>query len=80
MIFALVMGLVTAAFIYFNIPQYGTVLGLGSLGIEATLALPQLISNHRLKSVEGLSIVMILMWFVGDFAKTIYFILEVKVE
>ena len=47
------------------------------MGIEATLGLPQLISNYQNKSVQGLSLTMIGMWFMGDFAKTVYFIMEV---
>ena len=35
-----------------------------------------MIKNFRLKSVEGLSLFLILTWFVGDFLKTIYFIVK----
>lgn len=76
--FALGIGLITAFFMWMEVSSYGTVLGLTSLGVEATLAFPQLIHNQRCRSVEGLSIVMIMMWFFGDFFKTIYFILEVE--
>lgn len=61
------------------IPFYGTVLGFASMSIEATLGLPQLLSNHKNKSVEGLSFFMIFTWFAGDFFKTLYFIIEVIV-
>ena len=53
-------------------------IGFLSLTIEATLGMPQLLSNYRTKSVAGLSFVMIFSWFVGDFFKTLYFIIEVK--
>lgn len=33
------------------IPYYGDLLGFTSLMIEATLGMPQLLSNHRNKSV-----------------------------
>ena len=33
------------------IPFYGTLLGFASMSIEATLGLPQLMSNYRTKSV-----------------------------
>ena len=36
-----------------------------------------MISNHKTKSVKGLSMVMIFNWFVGDLFKTVYFIIEV---
>ena len=61
----------------FGVELYGTVLGLLSLSIEATLGFPQLISNQKSRSVDGLSIFMVVTWFVGDFLKTIYFIVEV---
>lgn len=61
------------------IPFYGTILGFASMSIEATLGLPQLISNHRNKSVQGLSFFMIFTWFAGDFLKTLYFIIEVSI-
>lgn len=51
-------------------------IGYLSMSIEATLGLPQLISNYRTKSVEGLSFIMIATWFVGDFFKTLYYVME----
>ena len=60
------------------IPFYGDALGFCSLMIEATLGLPQLLSNHRTKSVKGLSLFMIFSWFAGDFFKTVYFVMEVR--
>jgi uncharacterized protein with PQ loop repeat len=59
--------------------HYGTVLGLAALTIEATLGIPQLIRNQRAKSVAGLSTFMICTWFLGDFLKTLYFVIEVRV-
>jgi uncharacterized protein with PQ loop repeat len=59
------------------IPFYGVILGCASLAIEATLGIPQLISNYNNKSVEGLSLFMIFTWFIGDFFKTLYFVIEV---
>jgi uncharacterized protein with PQ loop repeat len=58
---------------------FGEMIGLVSMGIEATLGFPQAYSNWSKKSVQGLSISMIGMWFLGDFAKTVYFIVEVIV-
>ena len=60
------------------IPFYGTILGLASMSIEATLGMPQFYSNYTTKSVEGLSLFMIFTWFVGDFFKTLYFIIEAQ--
>jgi uncharacterized protein with PQ loop repeat len=47
------------------------------LGLEAIVGIPQAFSNWKNKSVEGVSLAMIVMWFLGDFAKTLYFIVEV---
>lgn len=60
-----------------NIPMFGPFLGFVSMSIEATLGLPQMLSNIRTKSVKGLSFFMIFTWFAGDLFKTIYFIMEV---
>ena len=51
-------------------------IGYMSMSIEATLGLPQLFSNYKNKSVEGLSFMMIGTWFIGDFMKTIYYVIE----
>lgn len=41
---------------------------------QATLGFPQMIQNCKEKNVEGISVFLILTWFVGDFCKTIYFV------
>ncbi len=51
-------------------------IGYMSMSIEATLGLPQLISNYKNKSVDGLSFMMISTWFIGDFFKVLYYIME----
>lgn len=56
---------------------FGELIGLVSMSIEAMLGVPQAFSNWQKKSVQGLSLSMIGMWFLGDFAKTVYFIIEV---
>jgi len=53
---------------------YVELIGFLSLAIEATLGVPQLVKNYKNKSTEGLSIALILSWFVGDAFKTVYFI------
>ena len=62
----------------FTFGYFGQMIGLLSMGIESTLGLPQLISNYQTKSVQGLSFTMIAMWFMGDFGKTVYFIVEAQ--
>jgi solute carrier family 66, member 2 len=54
-------------------PLYITLLGLLGLGIEATLPIPQFLSNHRNKSVAGFRPSVILAWLLGDAFKISYF-------
>lgn len=70
------MTVVTLVTQVFTFGYFGEVIGLVSMSIEAMLGMPQAYSNWSKKSVEGLSIKMIGMWFLGDFAKTCYFIIE----
>lgn len=51
-------------------------LGLVALLSEAMLAVPQLVKNFQYKSTEGMSVLMVLMWMVGDVFKTTYFVLR----
>ena len=46
-----------------------------SVLLESCLALPQIILNYRRRSTEGLSLIMVLGWVVGDLLKMVYFIL-----
>ena len=62
----------------FTFGYFGQMIGLVSLCIEATLGFPQVYSIFANKSVEGLSVQMIVMWFLGDFCKTVYFIAKVS--
>jgi len=55
-------------------PVYTEAIGTISLLIEACLGLPQLISNHRNKNANGLSIGLILNWFFGDSSKIYYYL------
>jgi len=54
---------------------FGELIGLVSMSIESMLGVPQAYSNWSKKSVQGLSLSMIGMWFLGDFSKTVYFII-----
>lgn len=44
--------------------------------MQAMLGLPQLYKNHQTKSVAGLSFILVFTWFLGDFFKTLYYIIE----
>eukprot|EP00553_Chaetoceros_curvisetus_P010618 CAMPEP_0204617810 /NCGR_PEP_ID=MMETSP0717-20131115/4678_1 /ASSEMBLY_ACC=CAM_ASM_000666 /TAXON_ID=230516 /ORGANISM="Chaetoceros curvisetus" /LENGTH=261 /DNA_ID=CAMNT_0051631441 /DNA_START=58 /DNA_END=843 /DNA_ORIENTATION=+ len=46
-----------------------------SVLLESCLALPQIVLNYKRKSTEGLSLVMVLGWVLGDMMKLIYFII-----
>lgn len=45
-----------------------------SVLLESCLALPQMILNYRRKSTDGLSLLMVLGWVLGDLLKLAYFI------
>lgn len=72
-----IMTVVTLFTQIFTFGFFGEMIGLISMSIEAMLGVPQAYANWSKKSVEGLSIKMIGMWFLGDFSKTCYFIIEV---
>lgn len=74
--FVVSITVITVFFQIFTFGFYGQMIGYLSMSIEATLGLPQLISNYRTQSVEGLSFMMIATWFVGDFFKTLYYVME----
>ena len=75
-----VMTVATLLVQLFTFGYFGQMIGLVSLCTEAMLGLPQIYSNFRNKSVEGLSVQMIMMWFLGDFCKTVYFIANVTTK
>lgn len=74
LVVSLVMSLLT--FLLLDFIVYVEILGFLALFIEAMLAVPQLMKNFKSKSTEGMSILMVLMWTVGDVFKTSYFILR----
>lgn len=51
-------------------------IGLCALVTESMLGLPQVLKNFSNKSVEGMSLMMVLMWLAGDGFKTGYFIIN----
>lgn len=73
-----VLTVITLFLQVFTFGFFGQLLGIASLGLEATLGIPQLYSNWKNKSSEGVSTKMIALWFIGDFTKTLYFIIEVN--
>lgn len=45
-----------------------------SVLLESCLALPQMIMNYKRKSTDGLSLLMVIGWVLGDLLKLVYFI------
>ncbi|OZJ03496.1 hypothetical protein BZG36_04015 [Bifiguratus adelaidae] len=77
--YLLFLGLFTAAFalLYLLLGGYNwfvELLGFISLGIEATVPMPQWWMNFRRKDVDGFSILILGSWFLGDSFKFFYFI------
>lgn len=67
-----VVGLLTVLFLHSSL--YVELLGFCALATEATLGLPQVLRNHKKKSVAGVSNTLIASWFLGDIWKTFYFV------
>uniref|UniRef100_A0A1B6HJL5 Solute carrier family 66 member 2 n=1 Tax=Homalodisca liturata TaxID=320908 RepID=A0A1B6HJL5_9HEMI len=63
-------------FVLQDSPVYIEALGFLALLTEAMLAIPQLLQNFRNKSTEGMSVLMVVMWMMGDCFKTTYFVLR----
>ncbi|CAF1012979.1 unnamed protein product [Didymodactylos carnosus] len=73
-LFAFVISAVTWAFI--NNKFYIETIGFLAVFFEALLGIPQFLRNYRLKSTDGMSIGMVLMWTSGDIFKTSYFLIR----
>ncbi|CAF0763875.1 unnamed protein product [Adineta ricciae] len=55
---------------------YIETIGFLAVVCEALLGIPQFVRNFRLKSTEGMSVKMVLLWASGDIFKTVYFIIR----
>ncbi|XP_063681102.1 solute carrier family 66 member 2-like [Bolinopsis microptera] len=69
-----IISLLTYAFV--DSSAYIEGIGTLSLCTEATLALPQLFKNFSSGSTQGMSVKMVMLWFLGDSFKTLYFIMR----
>lgn len=56
-------------------PAYTAIQGYIALGVEATLPLPQILTNHRSQSCKGFRLSVLVNWLVGDVFKMTYFFL-----
>lgn len=55
--------------------EYISTVKIISVLLESCLALPQIILNYKRKSTEGLSLIMVLGWVIGDLLKMVYFVI-----
>ncbi|CAD6222225.1 GSCOCG00000836001-RA-CDS [Cotesia congregata] len=74
--FVLLVGVIggVAMYIFVDYPIFVETVGLLAVLTEAMLGVPQFLRNLDNKSTEGMSIVMVTMWTVGDTFKTCYFL------
>ncbi|EFC42574.1 predicted protein [Naegleria gruberi] len=76
-LFFIIFVLVISLFFYPIFPvTYTELLGMLSVTIEALLAVPQVITNFQNGSTEGLSLVLIATFVLGDTLKTAYFVFK----
>ncbi|KAF2140201.1 uncharacterized protein K452DRAFT_230986 [Aplosporella prunicola CBS 121167] len=59
-----------------SFPAYTNMLGYLGLAIEATLPLPQIMTNQRSRSTKGFRPSVLLNWLVGDVFKMAFFFLS----
>jgi hypothetical protein len=52
---------------------YSQLIGYLGLAIEATLPLPQVLTNHKAKSCKGFRLSVLASWLAGDFMKMLWF-------
>jgi hypothetical protein len=52
---------------------YSAAIGYIGLSIEATLPLPQILSNHRSRSCKGFRVSVLASWIAGDIMKMFWF-------
>jgi len=57
-------------------PWYVALQGYVALGIEATLPLPQILSNQRNQSCKGFRLSVLANWLLGDAMKMMFFFLS----
>ena len=55
---------------------YTTILGYVALAVEATLPIPQIISNEKNRSVKGFRLSVLANWLLGDVMKMTFFFLS----
>lgn len=74
LLFAALVGILT--YLLVDVPIFVEIVGIFAVLTEAMLGLPQLFRNFYKKSTNGMSILMVTMWTLGDTFKTCYFIVK----
>eukprot|EP00759_Apiculatamorpha_spiralis_P019985 PhF_6_TR2559/c0_g1_i1/m.4335 len=62
----LILSVGAVSFVFSSVALYVEFLGLISVVVEATLALPQIIRNHTRHTTDGLSYILVFTWVFGD--------------
>lgn len=75
-LFILTVLLSIITWVFINNVVYIEFIGLLAVLCEALLGIPQFVRNFQLKSTEGMSVKMVLLWASGDIFKTVYFIIR----
>lgn len=73
---ALIIFLAVMQVILGRLSSYIWVLGMFALGLEATLPVPQAMTNYSRKSLGGFRLSVLLGWAFGDAFKTVYFLMQ----
>ncbi|KAI9843798.1 MAG: hypothetical protein M1838_002445 [Thelocarpon superellum] len=71
----LTIGLFLAHLFLSHMSIYIEMLGYIGLGIEATLPIPQMLSNQRARSCKGFRVSVLASWILGDVMKMVFFFL-----
>lgn len=74
LLFAALVGILT--YLLVDVPLFVETVGLLAVLTEAMLGIPQFLRNFTNKSTNGMSIIMVAMWTLGDAFKTCYFIIR----
>lgn len=74
LLFAALVGVLT--YMLVDVPIFVETVGLLAVLAEAMLGIPQFLRNFFNKSTNGMSIIMVAMWTLGDAFKTCYFVIR----
>ena len=74
LLFAALVGILT--YLLVDVPIFVETVGLLAVLTEAMLGVPQFVRNFSSKSTNGMSVIMVAMWTLGDAFKTCYFVIK----